>query len=83
LSHPDLNLSQSDLYNHKQEIESPRPESTQVGSVYASDQDSGSYADIQYSLTGQGAGDFLMFTSNKKEVSIFHCQLFILMFRRL
>jgi len=64
-------------------IDEDRLYPAQVGSVYASDQDSGSYADIQYSLTGQGASDFLMYTSSKKEVSIFHFQLFILRFRRL
>lgn len=52
-------------------IDEDRLYPAQVGSVYASDKDSGSYADIQYSLTGQGASDFLMFTSSKKEGLIF------------
>ncbi|XP_071132012.1 cadherin-87A-like [Mytilus edulis] len=52
-------------------VDEDRVYPTQVGNIYASDLDSGSYASVQYSLTGQGAGDFLMFTSSKQEGLVF------------
>ncbi|CAC5393761.1 unnamed protein product [Mytilus coruscus] len=52
-------------------VDEDRVYPTQVGNIYASDMDSGSYASVQYSLTGQGAGDFLMFTSSKQEGLVF------------